>query len=103
MMAIDLYKMFGVEQVTEIQRRLSEDGAFRAEALADLNGAVSRHYGISLPQTFVVIETAEGFQVLAPVEDDALSEDELDLVAGGTAHRCVNGDLNNQTRKILPG
>ncbi|MEH0071300.1 hypothetical protein V6L77_14725 [Pannonibacter sp. Pt2-lr] len=35
-----------------------------------------------MPQTFVVIETAEGFQVLAPVEDDALSEDELDLVAG---------------------
>lgn len=89
MSTIDLYEMFGVEQVTQVQRRLNEDTAFRAEALADLNDAVSRHYGITLPLRLIVVQTQEGFQVLAPVEDDALSEDELDLVAGGGAQQCA--------------
>ncbi|MFN4170036.1 MAG: hypothetical protein ACK4HD_17125 [Pannonibacter phragmitetus] len=98
MASIDLYEMFGVDQVTQVQNRLSEDAAFRAEALADLNDAVSRHYGITLPLRLAVVETEEGFQVLAPVEDDALSEDELDLVAGGGAQECATSLVGSKLR-----
>lgn len=98
MKQIDLYEMFGVDQVTQVQSRLSEDAAFRAEALADLNDAVLRHYGITLPLRLAVVETEEGFKVLAPVEADALSEDELDLVAGGGAQQCDSNRVGSKLR-----
>ena len=73
-----------------IRERLATDPGFRATLLADPRAAISDLIGVALPP-FVDIEVHEEtlthLHVTIPVmkNDSELSEDDLELVAGGGA------------------
>lgn len=78
----DFTAMFGLDKVEAVSERLKTDPAFRAEAEADLNAALKAHYGVDLPQPLRLVEENGAFTAV-PAENAELSDDELDLVAGG--------------------
>ena len=81
---IDFEQMYGADAIAAAAERLKTDDAFRAEAQADLNAAVKRHYDVDLPMPMRLVET-EGELLAVPVDDSQpeLSDEELDMVAGG--------------------
>lgn len=84
MSSIDFDQMYGADAIAAAAERLKTDEAFRAEALADLNAAVKRHYDVDLPMPMRLVET-DGELLAVPAEDSQaeLSDEELDMVAGG--------------------
>ena len=84
----------------EVERRLVErslqDDAFRQRLLADPKAAVEEELGIQLPaevQARVVEETADTIYLVLPSasalgEGDSLSDQELNVVAGGDLNMC---------------
>ncbi|CAO3438026.1 hypothetical protein [Azospirillum doebereinerae] len=78
----DFTAMFGLDKVQAVSKRLKTDAAFRAEAEADFNAALKAHYGVDLPQPLRLVED-NGVLTTIPAESSELSDDELDLVAGG--------------------
>lgn len=81
----DLEAMFGVDALAAVAERLKTDPAFRAEAEADLNAAVEAHYNVKLPLPVRLVEDENGFRAVPTEETAELSDDELDLVAGGVS------------------
>lgn len=80
------------EKMDEVYARIQEkaivDAAFRKALLADPNAVIEKEAGISLPKGFKIniVESDPAYQatyVLPPMTDGALSEDDLDKVAGG--------------------
>jgi hypothetical protein len=71
-------------QYQHVIERFHADEAFRQAVLADANGAVKQEFGIDLPGQVRVVSDGEGYRV-EPVMGAGgdLSDDQLDLVAGG--------------------
>lgn len=78
-------------EVTEmIDRKLSEDPAWRQQLLADPRAALSELVGMTIPDAVSIEVHEESLTTLhvvipAVTPDDELSEDDLELVAGGGA------------------
>ncbi|SMF36795.1 hypothetical protein SAMN02982917_1888 [Azospirillum oryzae] len=82
---IDLVETYGADAVGAALQKLEQDPEFRAEAKADLNAAVLKHFGVALPVPMRLIEDDQGFRAEVADAGDGreLSDHELDLVAGG--------------------
>lgn len=78
-------------EVTEmINRKLAEDPAWRQQLLADPRAALSELVGMDIPEAVRIEVHEESFTSLhvvlpAVAPDGELSEDDLELVAGGGA------------------
>lgn len=97
-MSFDLEALFGADTLAAAAARLKTDAAFRAEADADLNAAVKAHYGIDLPLPLKLVENADGTFNLLPTDETVLSDDELDLVAGGIPPRPTMKELGHGSK-----
>ncbi|WP_142848457.1 hypothetical protein [Telmatospirillum sp. J64-1] len=83
MTPVNFEEIFTPDAIQTVVERLKSDPVFRAEAMADLNAAVEAHYGVTLPQPMKLIQDASGFHAIPAEGSEELSDDELDLVAGG--------------------
>ncbi len=97
-MSLDLEALFGADTVAAAISRLKTDAAFRAEADADLNAAVKAHYGVELPLPLKLVENEDGTFNVIPTDESMLSDDELDLVAGGYPARPSIKDLGKNAK-----
>lgn len=97
-MSFDLEALCGVDTIAAATERLKTDAAFRAEAEADLNAAVKSHYGIDLPLPLKLVENADGTFNLLPLDEAVLSDDELDLVAGGIPPRPTIKEMGHGSK-----
>lgn len=97
-MSFDLEALFGADTIAAATARLKTDAAFRAEADADINAAVKAHYGIDLPLPLKLVENKDGTFNLIPTDETVLSDDELDLVAGGIPPRPTMKDLGKNAK-----
>jgi hypothetical protein len=69
-----------------IRERAATDADFRAELLADPRTALESEFGTEIPERISVHvheETLSEIHLVLPPADGALSEEELDMVAGG--------------------
>lgn len=85
---LNFESLYGANAVQAALLKLEADTLFQAEARADLNAAVFRHFGVTLPLPLRLVEDEFGFRAEAAGMDggrdeDELPDDELDLVAGG--------------------
>lgn len=85
MTTIDIAALVGTDTVNTAVARLREDAAFRAAARSNLNAAAKAFMGIDLPMPMKLIETDAGVTV-GPADTDELTDNELELVAGGGEH-----------------
>jgi hypothetical protein len=71
-------------QYQNIIERFHADEAFRQAVLEDANGAVKQEFGIDLPGQVKVVSEGAGYRIEPVVDADGdLSDEQLDLVAGG--------------------
>lgn len=89
----NLVETYGADAVGAALLKLEQDPAFRAEAKADLNAAVLKHFGVALPVPMRLIENDQGFRAEVADAGDGreLSDHELDLVAGGGGSSTGSG------------
>lgn len=76
------------------------DEKFRSELIADPKAVIERHIGQALPQNTVikvVEETPSTLYLRLPVNPDNLSDEVLDLVAGGAPPDVPGGKCETQT------
>ncbi|CAO3438034.1 hypothetical protein [Azospirillum doebereinerae] len=84
MRELNFETLYGANTVQAALLKLESDKHFQAEARADLNAAVLRYFGVTLPLKLRLVEDEVGFRAeVADMDEDELSDNELDLVAGG--------------------
>lgn len=97
MSEINLVETYGADAVGAALQKLEQDPVFRAEARADLDAAVLKHFGVTLPVPMRLIENDQG--IWAEVADAGvgreLSDHELDLVAGGGGSQSTGSDKHH--------
>ena len=74
------------EMKTQIMKRATEDGDFRAKLLADPKPVISAELGVSIPEPFTIQvheDDATSAHVVLPMAE-RLTEEELTQVAGGS-------------------
>ena len=77
------------EMRDQILTRVDEDGDFRARLIADPKAAISAETGTAIPDGFEVMvheDSATTVHLVLPASS-ALTEAELELVAGGGSHK----------------
>ncbi|MBP2230010.1 hypothetical protein J2847_003313 [Azospirillum agricola] len=95
MREINFESLYGANTVQAALFKLETDRTFREEAEADLNAAVLRHFGVTLPLRMRLVEDEIGFraEIAEAVAEDELSDSELDLVAGGAGSATASGPV----------
>lgn len=79
-----------LQALEALQEKASNDVAFRQLCLTDPNTAVERATGLEVPENFVLrfVENSGANLTIVlrdmSIEEDELSDDDLDLAAGGT-------------------
>lgn len=93
MREINFETLYGANTVQAALLKLEYDKQFRAEVQSDLNAAVLRHFGVTLPLKLKLVEDEIGFraEVADAVAEGELSDDELDLVAAGGEPLLIPG------------
>ena len=77
------------EMRDQILTRVDEDGDFRARLIADPRAAISAETGTAIPEGFEVMvheDSATTFHLVLP-PSPALTDGELETVAGGGSHK----------------